>query len=60
MFSMPIVFDMSRDLRMVKMSAMQHETSQRIDGNGVDEGKLNDCTITDFVDNKACGPFAYK
>ena len=48
MFSMPIVFDMSRDLRMVKMSSMQHETSQRIDGNGVNVGKLIDCGITDF------------
>ena len=45
---MPIAFDVSRELIMLKMSSLQHETSQRSDGKGVDEEKLNDPGITDF------------
>ena len=39
---------MSRDLEMVKMSSLQHETSQSSDRKGVDEYNLNDSGITDF------------
>ena len=45
MLSMPIAFDVSRELRMIKMSSLQHETSQSSDGKGVDEKKLNDSGI---------------
>ena len=48
MLSMPMAFDVSIELRMVKMSSLQHETLQSSDGKGVDEEKLNDTGITDF------------
>ena len=46
--SMPIDFDESRELRIGKISFLQHETSQSSDGKYVDEEKLNDSGITDF------------
>ena len=48
MLSMPIAFDMARELRLVKMSSLQHKTSQSSDGKGVDEKKLNNSGIMDF------------
>ena len=41
MLSISIVLDMSRELRVVKMSSLQHETSQSGDGKRVYEEKLN-------------------
>ena len=49
MLSMPIAFDMSRELGMVKMFSLQHKTSQSSDGKGVNEEKFNDYGITDLV-----------
>ena len=39
MLSMPIAFDLSGELRMVKISSLKHETSQSSDGKGIDEEK---------------------